>query len=278
MKDFRSFNNRVFITAEFTSLTPLRVGRGVSLEPVGTDLPVLKTPEGLPVIPGSSVKGVVRSELERIIRTLESQGYDVDGEPLRVCIPFEGDEQCINKDEKDKLVAKSTQRGKLNEEKFTQLLWEKSCTVCRLFGSPWLASRVNFGEMTMIVEEGRTPHTEIRDGVAIDRDTGTAKQGLKYDYEVVPAGARFHFSMVMENVEDWEVGLVGLVLRAWEHSELALGGKVSGGLGRGRLENLRIQTVDREGILDYLIEGKKQEKDLDYYLKALKGKLKRGGE
>ena len=63
MKDFSTFKNRYFIKADFILESPIHVGKGVSLEPTGTDLPVIKTPEGRPYIPGSSIKGVFRSEL-----------------------------------------------------------------------------------------------------------------------------------------------------------------------------------------------------------------------
>jgi CRISPR/Cas system CSM-associated protein Csm3 (group 7 of RAMP superfamily) len=62
--------------------TALSVGARLSLEPTGTDLPVVKGPDGLPFIPGSSIKGTVRSQAERILRTVNRRP------DLWACDPF----------------------------------------------------------------------------------------------------------------------------------------------------------------------------------------------
>lgn len=57
MSGFYEFDNRFIITATLEMKTPLSVGSRISLLPAGSDLPVMKTPQGLPFIPGSSLKG-----------------------------------------------------------------------------------------------------------------------------------------------------------------------------------------------------------------------------
>jgi CRISPR-associated protein Csm3 len=285
MNDFLSFQNRYFVTAELVMEQPLHIGKGVSLEPVGTDLPVIKTVEGLSFIPGSSVKGIIRSELEKLLRTLESQKVMVDNKKVWACNIFDEKEKCIpqraradsNRKSKDELEEESKgEDGKINEEKFTQKILEHSCTACSLFGSTEIASRTYVKDMTLI--NGTGLRTEIRDGVAIDRDTGTAREGAKFDYEVVPAKARFKFEAVLENVELWEVGLFGVILKLWAHGEIAIGGMTSRGLGWGRLEHIELEKVDRADLIEYILNEKKQHVTLEDCIKEFQKKLVKGGE
>lgn len=276
MSDFLSFQNRYFVTAELVMEQPLHIGKGISLEPVGTDLPIITTKEGLPFIPGSSVKGVVRSELERILRTFEAQKIAINTEILTACDVF--GEPCVSDKEKEELEKSSKKNGKVDEAGFTQKLWERTCTACRIFGSPWIASRVYIKDMPLLDSEELFRLSEIRDGVAIDRDTGTAKAHMKFDFEVVPAKARFKFEMVLENVEPWEVGLLGLILKLWARGEIAIGGMTSRGLGWGRLENIRIEKVDRADLIEYILNEQKQPVNLEECIKEFKKKLVKEGE
>jgi CRISPR/Cas system CSM-associated protein Csm3 (group 7 of RAMP superfamily) len=59
-------------------------------------------------------------------------------------------------------------------------------------------------------------HYLTRDGVGIDRDTETAAEGLKYDFEAVPSGTEFEFEMVIENASEAELGVALLGLREFE--------------------------------------------------------------
>jgi len=150
------------------------------------------------------------------------------------------------------MVKRATKKGSFDDEAFTKELWENSCTVCRLFGSPWLASRVYFRDAKLRNIEEMLLLTEVRDGVGIDRDLGTAKEGIKFDFEVVPKGAAFDIHILVENAEDWEVGLLLLALRAIKQGELPLGGKTTRGLGWGSLEELKVEKVSKENLLEWL--------------------------
>jgi len=276
MNIFSTFKNRYFITAELVMDQPLHIGKGTSLEPLGTDLPVIKTPEGLPLIPGSSVKGVLRSELERILRTFESQNLIISKNRLRACAVF--DKPCVSNQQKEELEKNSIMDGKVDEEDFTQKLWDKTCTACRIFGSPWMASRVYIKDMLLLSDPEFSRLSEIRHGVGIDRDTGTASKHAKFDYEVVPAKARFKFEAILENVEQWEVGLIGLILTFWARGELAIGGMTSRGLGWGSLENIKIEKVDTSGLLEYMFNEVKTPVNLEEYIKEFQNQLERGSE
>jgi len=274
------FENRFFVRATLRMDTPLSIGSRQSLKPVGTDLPVMRDVEGLPYIPGSSIKGVVRAQVERVLRALEAGGYYVkDGtqlEQLRACDLLSDEGCCMSRNRMNKLREKY-KTEKDFEVKLASKVWEESCTACRLFGSPWLASRLYFKDSKLSNKDELARHFEVREGVAIDRDLGTAKRGLKFDFEVVPAGAKFDIEIIGENVKAWEVGLLLVSLKPWKRGEAAIGGKTTRGLGWGRLENLMVQLVDQKGLLDYLIKDKKEEADLEELEHAFINNLVEGG-
>jgi len=252
---FETFDNRVVLRATLEMETALSVGSRLSFEPTGTDLPVMKGADGWPFIPGSSIKGAVRALTERILRSIP-KGKE---KGLWACDPFA--DPCVDRDQ-----ARVWLRDTENEH----LVWERACTACRIFGSPWLAGRVSFKDAYLENPEDLPVVTQIRDGVGIDRDLGAARQGIKYDFEVVVPGARFGIEVQTENLEDWELGLLLSVLRFWEEGHLPLGGKVTRGPGWGRLKNLRLERVDQSNLLDYLTGSQPAQESADRYLQAFR--------
>lgn len=253
MVDFTLMKNRFYVEACFIVKTALAVGSRVSLLPAGSDLPVMKTPDGLPYIPGSSLKGVVRTYVERVLRTAEDMGKKVQGEKLWACDPLDSKNSCVSPDVKRKLYENAEKEVK-NDKKsldalFSKELWNATCTACRLFGHQWMASRVAFQDAYLVNADALPVLFEVRDGVGIDRDLGAAKEGIKYDFETVPRGATFGLRIILENVEDWEIGLLCLALEALQRGELAIGGKSTRGLGWGTLEGLSIRALSSEDIL-----------------------------
>jgi CRISPR-associated RAMP protein (TIGR02581 family) len=131
-------------------------------------------------------------------------------------------------------------------------LRERSCWACRVFGAPWLASKVLVRDLPVVA--GTFGRTEIRDGVAIDRDTGKVSGGRKYQFEAVPAGAEFEVEILVENGNPAELGLAWLGLRAMERGMIGLGGARSRGLGRCWFapDWSRCRYVDSENLVSYL--------------------------
>jgi CRISPR-associated protein Csm3 len=248
MRSFWQFENRWVITGTLRMKTALSVGSRASLMPAGSDLPVMKTPEGIPFIPGSSLKGVVRAYVERLLRTMDELKQTHNGERLWACDPLDDAQRCITAARKQELL----EQAKEDDTRFTELIWQHSCTACRLFGSPWLASRVAFQDAMLANRENLLRLTEVRDGVGIDRDLGSAKARIKYDFETVPRGTEFGITVVVENAEEWEVGLLLLALEAMRKGELPMGGKTTRGPGWGEIVDLKIQKVGKENLLDYL--------------------------
>lgn len=283
MADFFCFENRTIIDATLVMRTALSVGSRASLLPAGSDLPVMKTPEGIPYIPGSSLKGVIRAYTERLLRTMDGLGKKHQGQRLWACDPLDEQNRCITATCgpscrtcedcggdccedcprcKRCMTQRATENGHINDQRLIQELWEQSCTACRFFGSPWLASRAAFQDAMLTNGDGLLRLTEVRDGVGIDRDLGAAKTGIKYDFETVPAGARFGIRVVVENAEEWEIGLLLLALEAMRKTELPIGGKTTRGVGWGTLEEMKIQRVEAANLLDWLT-GSRQPSELD---------------
>jgi CRISPR-associated protein Csm3 len=295
MNTFWQFDNRWLITATLRMKTALSVGSRASLLPAGSDLPVIKTPEGVPFIPGSSLKGVVRTYVERVLRTLDGMNTQHPGQRLWACDPLDEKQRCViakccdhcegckgnccsdcNRC-KNCMVQRATRNNRLDDSLFVQELSQRSCTACQLFGSPWLASRVAFQDAMLANRESLLRLTEVRDGVGIDRDLGSAKTGIKYDFETVPAGAEFGITIVVENAEEWEVGLLLLALEAMKRGELPIGGKTTRGPGWGELVDLKVQHVGKDNLLAYLTETAQPEpKDPTQLLRRFSEQLNGG--
>lgn len=287
MSDFSKFTNRYFITADLLMERPLHIGKGASLEPIGTDLPVIKDALGIPYIPGSSLKGVFRAFAERLLRTLNEMNYKQDGKQIWACNPLDDKEKCIppkrnmnppRKSLEELEVEAKNGSDKIDDKKLTKLILDNSCTACSIFGSGVVASRIYFKDAYLTNKDDLLHLSEIRDGVAIDRDTGTAKSGAKFDYEIVSSGAKFGIEIILENVEEWEAGFIFALLRSWERGELALGGKSTSGLGWNKLEGIKTEMVNGSNLLDYVINGSKNPVDTKTLVDKFQNGLKREGQ
>lgn len=219
-------------------ITPLRISSGYASDT--TDAPFMRSYDGTPYIPGSSLRGAIRSEVERVLA-----GVGEDEAGIRSCTLFEKD-SCDEKIRKCLDKIKKNEEPPIDDKLIKQLAEKHLCDVCKLFGSTVYASR-------LIIEDA-VPKTagidavksrlRIRDGVGIDRDTGATVDGAKFDYEVIEPGAGcplFCFRMVAENVTDPDRKLIDLILNLLKQ-ELYVGGKRTGGLGQIKLRDDCIVT------------------------------------
>lgn len=257
MIGFASFKNRTIIAGKVKLLTALHIGRGQSLEPVGTDQPVVKDLVGKPFIPGSSFKGLLRSTAERLATTL----YGGDTNIIEPCFITDEKGKCISCEEEFKVEKDNLERFKNRKpdspttKEIAEWFWDKLCPVCRLFGSPHFSSKIAIKDLTV---DGKTwfEHFEIRDGVAIDRGTETASEGKLYDFEVVPAGVEFDLNLVLDNAEEKDLGLLYLALADFERGNVFIGGSKTKGLGNVELRYTNIEEIDEGNLVDYLLDGK----------------------
>jgi len=144
----------------------------------------------------------------------------------------------------------------------TEAILNQTDLISHLFGSPWLASKFQVRDL-MVLSDYWFGQYQERDGVAIDRDTETAADGKLYDFQVVPAGTPFSFKAVVENAQDWELGLLMIGLHQFETEQIPLGGGRSRGLGVVKLEADKMHwfdardkndpdKVDADKLLNYL--------------------------
>jgi CRISPR-associated RAMP protein (TIGR02581 family) len=238
---FDTFQNRLEITGTLTTITALRISQGRSTEPIGTDLPVVKDALGKPLIPGSSFKGALRSRLESFLRGIDSSLAE--------------DPADFTNATRNNYVKELKEQFKDNDLELTKNLLKMTDLISHLFGSPWIASKFQVRDLTVLPDTWFGQYQE-RDGVSIDRDTETAANSKLYDFQVVPAGTKFEFRAVVENAKDWELGLLMIGLHQFETEQIPLGGGRSRGLGVVKLEIDKMRWVDVEDnpqlLLQYL--------------------------
>lgn len=223
---------------EFTivPIDPMLINSGVATVS-GVDMSFVQTfrlgDSSEPYIPGSSLKGVVRSYGEKICRSLRD-------DPVPVCLPYltPGKEQ--RGEEKQASCGLRISDWKKNNKKKelpTDEIYKVSCPACRTFGSLQFRGRLETSDC-YLNEESRQQSgygLETRDGVAIDRLTGGAAGGAKFDLEVLTKGC-FNARIEIKNFERWQLGLLALILRDMEQGLVRIGMGKSRGLGRFKTE------------------------------------------
>jgi CRISPR-associated RAMP protein (TIGR02581 family) len=267
---FAKLHNRLKVTGKLVSETALRVGAGRDNEVTSNRLPVLRDGRGRPYLPGASLKGTLRSRMEALIRAIDpTQALDL--------LELEAQIATYKKlFEQDNELQAPGQLSKQDQRR-SQIIWERSTLIDKTFGAPWIASHIFFKD-AHIDSELWFGQFERRNGVAINRDTEIAQDGLLYDYEVVPAGLPFDFEVVMENVEPWQLGLLVLGLRPWLNGDVQIGGFRSRGLGYVRLTNAsysyhEVEAGKPESVLALLgySEAAQNEQSFDLNDEQLKG-------
>lgn len=231
---FDRLKNRYHIHAELTARTAFRIGRGKEFTAALTDLPQLMASDDQGgrrvLVPGSSWKGLLRSNAERLLRALGPQG---------ACDPFH--DPCLKplREEDKKQVEKLRAREQI--ERARVRLRDDICLACATFGAPGLASHVKTADCVLDAS------LQVRDGVAMDRDLGRASDRLKYDFEVVEAGATLAMEIHLENATDWQVGLLLAMIDDLDTGFARVGGFGSRGLG---WLGVRALTVTRQSLAE----------------------------
>jgi len=244
-----TFLGRLRLEGMLATRTALHIGAGGSGDALGTDSPVVRTAAGDPYIPGSSLKGVLRSAAEALFR---GGPFQKDRKKLWSCDPIAGkDRVCVTHEKAEQIRAAEEERAKKakrepDSRKVAEEIWEESCTVCQLFGSLALASRVRFADLPLHSEASLL---ELRNGVGIDRDKELAASGVLYDFEAVPPGTQFELRVTVDNPTDGEVGLLLYLFQELDVGNLTLGGKTSRGLGRvhvrwEKIEEIKLQQAN----------------------------------
>jgi CRISPR-associated RAMP protein (TIGR02581 family) len=239
---FERFSRTVHIEGTLHPETPLHVGAGRSLDVLDPDSPIVKDPFHRPVIPGSSFRGVLRSTAEMLLR-----GASPEGERL-ACLGVQDMDLLCCKDVAEEEEIKA--RGNTDPVLFRRLL-DACCFACRVFGNVHMASKVRVADLILAEPDSWSgEYLRNRDGIRIDRRTGTVATGGKFDYEIVAPVPTFAFSIALDNPTEGELGLMLAAFDALNLGVAGLGGKRAAGLGRVRL----IWSV-REMTAEALLRG-----------------------
>jgi len=235
----RTFEKRYVFDGKLVLKTGLHIGGGQNIFST-SDSPVIRTPDGKPFIPGSSLKGAFRSTVEKLAPIAGMWSCALTEGPVMVngeekeCIGVQGKAQeKFNQERND---------NNWNEPQLIAQIEPKLCDTCKLFGSPYTASKINFGDL--YTDEDTEGLVQIRDGVAIDRDSERAMDGLLYNYEVVAPTLAFKLKITLEDPTELDVQLTCLGLAEFLNGFGYIGGKRSRGLGQCQIEELNIYSLD----------------------------------
>ena len=212
-KDFVEFPLHIQMTSFFLVNDTARARRQKSTSDAANITP-LKTPEGAPHLPASSLRGALRSQAERIYRTMHPEEYKVE---YKTVSPRGGDTKLPS-------VRRPEDLPNLD-------------LVCRLFGAPGWRSPISF-QTVATVEPGQ-PQTQ--DFVAIDRFTGGGADQLKFDADsfyrpsfgtTLRVDFAF-FKRVFPNEDQQKEAwlLLGLTLRDLAQGDITLGYGAAKGYG-----------------------------------------------
>jgi len=231
-EDFDTFKSQTVLEGKIRLDSALNIG-GAELDDKA-DNPVIKIKiNGVdtPYIPGSSLKGVMRSEIERVFRSI-------------------GEEVCEIPNVHD---------GKDGND---------YCAVCGIFGGMGLSAHVRVNDAFPLKENVTI---SLKPGVAINRTLGTAQSGALYNMEIVHPSQLFNFKMIIDNIPivdaqdgDKRSQALHFILQKMLSGNFAIGKKTSSGLGDITLEDLKLtettpdpETFTRSTSYSVSLEGGK---------------------
>ncbi len=129
---------------------------------------------------------------------------------------------------------------------YQQGLEKEPAVMQALFGKKY-ASALTFFDAPCISSAAAV----VRDGVAIEPETGTADDGAKYNFEVLPAGVSFQFAILLLRYETLPLKVdekellqyFRAVLEAFSRGEIRLGAKTQRGLGEGKVDKWSVHRL-----------------------------------
>lgn len=222
---------KLILEGDLECQTGLHIGAGKgSLEIGGADNPVVKDAFGLPYIPGSSLRGRLRALLE------QATGLAIPSE-LVYLSKRKGQEVRIHQSERP-------------DDEVCLIFGRNPGRMERVAGEAIETSAASPSRLTVydspLIPESITPQmrenlddelTEVKSENAIDRITSQANPRT---LERVPAGAKFHFRMVLDILCDEDRELLPRLIEGLRLLEDdTLGGGGSRGSGRVRVSGLK---------------------------------------
>jgi CRISPR-associated protein Csm3 len=228
---------KLILTGDLHCETGLHIGAGKgALEIGGADNPVVKDAFGMPYIPGSSLRGRIRSLLEQalgltspaeLVYLSKRKGQEVrihqsDRPDDEVCLLFGRNPGRMERVEGDAVEARAATPARLT-----------------VYDAPLDPESITAQMRDNLDDE----ITEVKSENAIDRITS---QSNPRTLERVPAGARFRVRLVLDVLCEEDKALAARVLEGLRLLEDdALGGGGSRGSGRVRFSNVKLAWRNR---------------------------------
>jgi len=191
-------------------------------------------------LPGSSVRGALRSLIERL-----AAGLSANPSSVSCFLDNSSNSKCVSANRETlKEVNGWRESRRLTELNILDKIMSQGylCQVCQLFGSPMLASKVKIHDCFPAAGPSMPSEGTVRYGIGIDRDTESVREGVLFEVEVLDHRPSFQFELLAENLEedekknpeDW--GLLALGLLEMLDGRFYLGAKSAVGLGQCHLD------------------------------------------
>lgn len=206
---------------DITTTGPLLIKSGYATV-IGADMTPVQTYHNgqlEPYLPGSSLKGVFRSHLEKVINSMKAKV---------ACNPLSR----LSDDREQQLYGEfcGDQYGGGRYSK--PIVYARSCPTCRVFGSTAFIGRIAVEDAYLAKSNADQKQLfERRDNVAIDRLAGGASGRSKFDLEAVTAGTTFTTTLSLRNFEIWQLGMIFVLLQDMKDGLVRIGYGRSRGLG-----------------------------------------------
>jgi len=249
------------ISIEFSieNTEPLRIGSGAEGAKPGSpvDLPVYRQqvvlPNGsvinMPVIPGSSLKGVLRTA-----SMILAESCGIHGVHSGV-----GDDNCVHKYIDVRSFERLRKSGNIG---LVRQIIAGFCPTCLLYGAPSVSSRVNVSDLVPV----GSVSTSVKTGVGINRRTGAAHRGALYTVEFIEPGTRFQGLISAVNTPNWLLSLLAASLLLIGQGWLKIGGFKSRGMGAVKIVEDSVRLVIRHDATGKVLEALDEEIDQDEVL------------
>ncbi len=201
--------------------------------------------ESRPILPGSSLRGVLRSQAERIARTLAT--LNAWGEVDKPMATRQADFRAacpacnpLTTRSTDEVASCNSFIKTLPKKEREQLEQEgaedKLCLACRLFGSTWNGSRLRVEDAPFA---GKKVEFKVLDFLAIDRFTGGGRDSAKFDAAVLWK-PKFSVRLFLDNPLPWELGWLALTLRDLQDGLTTVGFGAAKGFGQCSIEDPKL--------------------------------------
>ena len=255
--DFSTFKNKYILTGKIVVLNALHIGSG--REKDDRDAPFISLDNDKNFyIPGSTFRGYLSTKLERFLDSgngfkIKNNGEELNEADVKLIFGYTNLDKLETKinDKDNEEDRKLKENNRKIQDRIIRKLNAKNLDEVKS-----LAGRIHVSDMPVLKDVKYV----TRDGIKIDRNTGATEKRAKFDYDVVPAGTEFDLNIELENIENYQLDLIGLALNdiLKDNGDL-FGGKTSRGIGKCRLKDLKMKYVtseDKEKLKKYIFEGK----------------------